>query len=143
MGYFSYPGIDLIDMAGQVLRQICSSVCPRYMDVTEDGEIICSTNNNRIARVQVFSGTVDFDQSVPQILCPCGVAIAPAGSILVADAPTTTLHLVSSLGVWTKQLWSVPSGRDQQGALYAISMDMNVCVCITRNGSVYLLDCVY
>ncbi|GFO06869.1 hypothetical protein PoB_003337400, partial [Plakobranchus ocellatus] len=32
----------------------------------------------------------------PQIRCPCGVAIVPDGSILVADAPTKTLHLVSS-----------------------------------------------
>ncbi|GFN97993.1 hypothetical protein PoB_002449900 [Plakobranchus ocellatus] len=143
MGYVSDPGIDLIDMAGQVLRQICSSVRPRYMDVTEDGEMICSTNNNRIARVQVDSGTVDFNQSVPQIPCPHGVAIASDGSVLVTGGSNKTLHMLSSRGSLIKQLWSVPSGRDQQGELWSVSMDVNICVCITLNGSVYLLDCVY
>ncbi|GFN97989.1 hypothetical protein PoB_002449500, partial [Plakobranchus ocellatus] len=76
----------------------------------------------------------------PQIPCPRAVAIASDGSVLVTNESNKTLHMLSSRGSWIKQLWSVPSGRDQQGALYAISMDRNVCACITTNGSVYLLD---
>ncbi|GFO20047.1 actin cytoskeleton-regulatory complex protein pan1 [Plakobranchus ocellatus] len=57
------PGIDLIDLGGQVLRQICSSVYPRYMTITEDGDLVCSTKDNKIARVQVATGRVAFNNS--------------------------------------------------------------------------------
>ncbi|GFO45481.1 hypothetical protein PoB_007198600 [Plakobranchus ocellatus] len=62
VGYRFDPGIDLIALGGQVLRQICSSVRPLYMDITEDGYLMCSTWN-KIARVQVDTGTVAFDKS--------------------------------------------------------------------------------
>ncbi|GFN85911.1 hypothetical protein PoB_001241700 [Plakobranchus ocellatus] len=63
VGYWPNTGIDLIDLGGQVLRQICSSVDPFYMDITEDGGLVCSTVDNKIARVQVDTGTVAFDKS--------------------------------------------------------------------------------
>ncbi|GFO00500.1 hypothetical protein PoB_002700500 [Plakobranchus ocellatus] len=56
-------GIHLIDLGGQVLRQICSSVDPLYMDITEDGDLVCSTRDKTIARVQVDTGAVVFDKS--------------------------------------------------------------------------------
>ncbi|GFO11209.1 hypothetical protein PoB_003771400 [Plakobranchus ocellatus] len=43
-----------------------SSVRPWYMDITEDGDLVCSTWGNKIARVQVDTGTVAFDKSA----CP-------------------------------------------------------------------------
>ncbi|GFO28678.1 protein kinase pk4 [Plakobranchus ocellatus] len=97
-------GIDLIDIDGRVLRQICSSVCPLKMDATEDGQLICSTMDNKIARVQVDSSAVLFNNSVPHIGNPWGVAIASDGSILATDTSQNTLHLVSSQGAWTKRL---------------------------------------
>ncbi|GFO06039.1 hypothetical protein PoB_003254400 [Plakobranchus ocellatus] len=118
-----------------------SSVRPLYMDITEDGGLICSTGN-KIARVQVVTGTVVFNKSVPQIEDLCGVTIRPDGSILVTDIANNTLHLVSSQGVWMKQLWSVPSDRDRRDELYAVSTDGSVCVCVTERGSVYILDCL-
>ncbi|GFN82582.1 hypothetical protein PoB_000908800, partial [Plakobranchus ocellatus] len=65
VGYFylAGPGIDLIDIDGQVLRHICSSVAPIYMEVTEHGDLICSTRYNKIARVNVHSGTLVFHKS--------------------------------------------------------------------------------
>ncbi|GFO18770.1 hypothetical protein PoB_004527500 [Plakobranchus ocellatus] len=136
-------GIDLIDLDGRLLRQICSSVSTWYMDITEDGELVCSASRNTIARVKVDTGTIVFNNSVPQIKNPWGVAIVSDGSILVTDASNNTLHLVSSQGAWTKQLWSVPSGADQDNKLYSVSMDETMCVCITRSGSVCILDCRY
>ncbi|GFO42254.1 hypothetical protein PoB_006875900 [Plakobranchus ocellatus] len=68
VGYWPGSGIDLIDLGGQVLRQICSSVRPRYMDITEDGGLVCSTVDNKIARVQVVTGTVVFNKSGLQAL---------------------------------------------------------------------------
>ncbi|GFN86656.1 hypothetical protein PoB_001316200 [Plakobranchus ocellatus] len=65
VGYNTGSGIDLIDLGGQVLRQMCSRVRPCYMDITEDGGLVCSTGNI-IARVQVDTGTVAFDKSA----CP-------------------------------------------------------------------------
>ncbi|GFN86859.1 hypothetical protein PoB_001336500 [Plakobranchus ocellatus] len=142
VGYWWGPGIDLIDLGGQVLRQICSSVIPIDMDITEDGGLVCSTYDDKIARVQVDTGTVAFDKSVPQIQYPRGVTITPDGSILVADITNKTLHLVSSQSVWVKQLWSVPSDGDQGGPLRSVSTDGRVCVCVTEHGSVYILDCL-
>ncbi|GFO50272.1 hypothetical protein PoB_007677700 [Plakobranchus ocellatus] len=63
VGYMIGSGIDLIDLGGQVLRQICSSVEPQYMDITEDGGLVCSTVDDKIARVQVDTGTVVFNKS--------------------------------------------------------------------------------
>ncbi|GFO49523.1 hypothetical protein PoB_007602800 [Plakobranchus ocellatus] len=56
-------GIDLMDLGGQVLRRICSNVWPYYMDITQDGDLVCSTDYNTIARVQVDTGTITFDTS--------------------------------------------------------------------------------
>ncbi|GFO45776.1 hypothetical protein PoB_007228100 [Plakobranchus ocellatus] len=54
---------------------------------------------------------------IPQIKDPCGVAIAYDGSILVMEEGKKTLHLVSSQGAWTKQLWimtfiNIGDGKD-------------------------------
>ncbi|GFO17540.1 hypothetical protein PoB_004404500 [Plakobranchus ocellatus] len=127
--------IDLIDLGGQFLRQICYSVDPRYMNITEDGYLMCSTSKNSIARVEVGTGTVVFHKSVPQIKDPCGVTITLDGSILVTDRDNNTLHLVSSQGVWMKQLWSVPSdgGRGEsslalgahQGSIFHITYNIS------------------
>ncbi|GFO07226.1 hypothetical protein PoB_003373100 [Plakobranchus ocellatus] len=46
-----------------IISRAASSVQALYMDVTEDGELVCSTRNNTIARVQVNSGKVAFDKS--------------------------------------------------------------------------------
>ncbi|GFO02676.1 hypothetical protein PoB_002918100 [Plakobranchus ocellatus] len=119
-----------------------SSVDPRYMDIIEDGGLVCSTMYNTIATVQVDTGTVVFDKLVPQINNPSGVAITSDGSILVTDGDNKTLHLVSSQGDWIKQLWSVLSDGDQDDELYAVSTDGSVCVCGTERGSVYKLDCL-
>ncbi|GFO20083.1 hypothetical protein PoB_004658800, partial [Plakobranchus ocellatus] len=142
VGYWIGSGIDLIDLGGQVLRQICSSVWPRYMDITEDGGLVCSTADNKIARVQVDTSTVAFDKSVPQIQYPLGVTITCDGSILVTDRSNNTLHLVSSQGVLIKQLWSVPSDGDHDDYLQSVSTDGSVCVCGTWSGCVYILDCL-
>ncbi|GFO33987.1 hypothetical protein PoB_006049200 [Plakobranchus ocellatus] len=162
VGYWPDSGIDLIDLGGQVLRQICSSVRPLHMDITEDGGLMCSTWDDKIARVQVDTGTVVFDKSVPQIEYPFGVAITSDGSILVTDRDNKALHLVSSQGVWRKQLWSVPSDGDQDDGgddvkddradeyadddtdddLRSVSTDGSVCVCVTERGSVHILDCL-
>ncbi|GFO34413.1 hypothetical protein PoB_006091800 [Plakobranchus ocellatus] len=119
-----------------------SSVHPDYMDITKDGYLMCSSAGNKIARVQVGTGTVVFNKSVPQIQTPRGVSIAPDGSILVTDFQNKTLHLVSSQGVCIKQLWSAPSDGDQDDPLYAVSTDGSVCVCVTVRGCVYILDCL-
>ncbi|GFO03025.1 tripartite motif-containing protein 45 [Plakobranchus ocellatus] len=142
-GYLHGAGIDLLDSDGRVLRQICSSVRAWFMDVTEDGELVCSTWDKKIVRVQVDSGTVVFDASVPQIKDPRGITIASDGSILVADGSSRTLHMLSSQGVWTKLLWSVPGDRDQDDQLFGVSKEGSVCGCITQNGSVYILDCLH
>ncbi|GFN73580.1 hypothetical protein PoB_000008600 [Plakobranchus ocellatus] len=135
-------GIDLIDLGGQVLRQICSSVHPNYMVTTEDGHLMCSTYDDTIAQVQMDTGTIVFDKSVPQIQDPRGVAITSDGSILVTDGRNKTLHLVSSQGAWIRQLWSEPSDIDKGGRLQCVSTDGCICVCVTGHGSVYIFDCV-
>ncbi|GFN93108.1 hypothetical protein PoB_001961400 [Plakobranchus ocellatus] len=61
------PGIDIIDLDGRVLRQICSSLVPFFMDITEDGVLMCSTRDNTIARVQMDTGTVAFKKSDEEI----------------------------------------------------------------------------
>ncbi|GFO18760.1 hypothetical protein PoB_004526500 [Plakobranchus ocellatus] len=138
-----------ISLAGPSFR-------PLYVDITDDGCLVCSTHVlvrfegmiipaalDVIARVQVDTGAILFEKSVPQIQCPHGIAIASDGSILVTDRKNKTLHLVSSQGAWTKQLWSVPSGADQDKELKTVTTDGSVCVCVTMYGSVYILDCVY
>ncbi|GFN79751.1 hypothetical protein PoB_000625700 [Plakobranchus ocellatus] len=63
VGYVFDSGIDLIDLGGQVLREIDSSVVPHYMDITEDGDLMCSTKDNTIARVELDCGTIVFNKS--------------------------------------------------------------------------------
>ncbi|GFO31892.1 hypothetical protein PoB_005839700 [Plakobranchus ocellatus] len=58
-----HPGIDLIDLDGRVIRQICSGVWPRYMDVTDNGELVFSATYNKIVRVKVDTGAVVFANS--------------------------------------------------------------------------------
>ncbi|GFN96979.1 hypothetical protein PoB_002348500 [Plakobranchus ocellatus] len=119
-----------------------SSVQPRCMDITEDVYLMCPTYDDTIARVQVDTGTVVFDHSVPQIGNPSGVTITSDGSILVTDRLNKTLNLVSSKGVWLKQFWSAPSDGDQDDELLSVSTHGTVCVCVTWHGSVYVLDCL-
>ncbi|GFN76994.1 hypothetical protein PoB_000350000 [Plakobranchus ocellatus] len=143
--YWPKPGINLIDQEGRVLRQICSSIHPLYMDVSEDGNLTCSTSDGAIARVEVDSGTVVFHTSVSHVRVPWGVAITANGSLLVADRSNKTLHLVSSQGAWTRQLRTAPSDTDLDDALWAdelqsLSMDGSLCICVVRNGCVYMLD---
>ncbi|GFO15960.1 tripartite motif-containing protein 2-like [Plakobranchus ocellatus] len=139
---FHPPAIDLIDLEGQVLRKICSGVDPSYMDVTDDGNLICSSQDNTIARVQMNSGTVVFNKAVPMIIRPHGVAIAADKSLLITDTWDNVLHLVSPQGDRSKQLWLAPSGKDQGDDLCGLSMDGSVCVCVTGHGTVYVLDCM-
>ncbi|GFN94203.1 tripartite motif-containing protein 56 [Plakobranchus ocellatus] len=75
---YPYPAIDLIDQDGRVLRQICSSVRPWYMDITEDGYLMCSTHDYKIARVEVGPGTVVFNKSA----CP------QHGVLRLTDSPS-------------------------------------------------------
>ncbi|GFO06760.1 hypothetical protein PoB_003326500 [Plakobranchus ocellatus] len=49
-----------------IISLAASSVDPHYMDITEDGDLICSNWDNKIARVQVDTGTVVFNKSA----CP-------------------------------------------------------------------------
>ncbi|GFO00460.1 hypothetical protein PoB_002696500 [Plakobranchus ocellatus] len=119
-----------------------SSVQPRYMDITGDRDLVCSTSDNTIARVQVDTDTVVFHNSVLQIKKPWGVDVASDGSILVTDRSNNTLHLVSSQGAWTKQLWSVPRDRDKDDKLWIVSTDERMCVCVTEKGSVYIFVCL-
>ncbi|GFN93122.1 haemolytic enterotoxin (hbl) [Plakobranchus ocellatus] len=140
VGYFSGPNIDLIDLGGRVLRHICSIGRPRYMNIEDDGYLVCSTVYNKIVRVEVGTRTIAFDKSVPQIKDPSGVNITSDGSIIVTDGQNKALHLVSSQGDWIKQLWSVPSDGDQDDKLWSVSMDGSVCVCVTGRGSVFVLD---
>ncbi|GFO22531.1 hypothetical protein PoB_004903600 [Plakobranchus ocellatus] len=100
-----------------------SSVRPRFMSIIAGGDLVFSTDNETIARVQVDSGTFVFDKSVPQINNPFGVAIESDGSILVIDKSSKTLHRVSSKGNWIEQLWSVPSDGDQEDELLSVSVD--------------------
>ncbi|GFO16699.1 hypothetical protein PoB_004320400 [Plakobranchus ocellatus] len=64
VGHWDVSGIDLIDLDGRILRHICSSVDPCYMDVTKDGDLMCSTWDDTIARVQLntTAETVVFDK---------------------------------------------------------------------------------
>ncbi|GFN83100.1 hypothetical protein PoB_000960600 [Plakobranchus ocellatus] len=143
VGHWNGVGIDLINRGGRVLRHICSNVHPRFMDITDDGKLVCSTAYGAIARVQIDTGSVDFNESVLQIEFPRGVATTFDGSILVTDGSSNMLHLVLSQDDSTKQLWSVPSDRDHGDPLRSASADGNVCVCVTVHGSVYILDCLY
>ncbi|GFN85257.1 hypothetical protein PoB_001176300, partial [Plakobranchus ocellatus] len=40
-----------------------SSVHPNYMDITEDGYLMCSTYANKVTKVQVDTDKVVFDKS--------------------------------------------------------------------------------
>ncbi|GFO02117.1 hypothetical protein PoB_002862200 [Plakobranchus ocellatus] len=135
--------IDLIDLQGRFLRQINASTMPLYMDITKDRHLVTSDVFNRIAIARANTGRVLFSRSVPQIKEARGVAVAPDGSILVADSSNKTLHLLSSKVAWNKQLWSVPSDEDEDDELWNVSTDGQVCICATRDGSVYILDCVH
>ncbi|GFO09571.1 high-affnity carbon uptake protein hat/hatr [Plakobranchus ocellatus] len=143
VGYSTGQGIDLINLEGQVLRQISSSVRPLYMYMSKDGGLLCSNKSKTLARIQVDTGTVVFNESVPQAKELSGVAIASDGSILVTGASNRTLHLVSSQGTKAEQLWSVPRGKYSDAKLWSVSLQGNVCVCITGEGTVYIFDCVY
>ncbi|GFO07977.1 hypothetical protein PoB_003448200 [Plakobranchus ocellatus] len=68
-----------------------------------------------------------------EIKKPCGVAVTPDGSILGTSSSQNTLHLLSSKGDWSKQLWSVPSDEDEDDELWNVSTDGRVCICFDDN----------
>ncbi|GFN80678.1 hypothetical protein PoB_000718400 [Plakobranchus ocellatus] len=105
VGYWPDFGIDLIDLGGQVLRQICSSVRPFYMDITEDGYLMCSTWN-RIARVQVDTGTVVFDKSACLQNGDLRLTGPPSGQGASGGARTRNKMVPADL--WADSLSTVP-----------------------------------
>ncbi|GFN92563.1 hypothetical protein PoB_001906900 [Plakobranchus ocellatus] len=120
-----------------------ASTMSLYMDITGDGHLVTSDMFNAIAKRHTNTGRVVFNNFVTQIEKQRGVAVVPDGSILVTGSSQKTLNLFSSKGAWIKQLWSVPSDRDEDDKLWNVSTDEKVCVCVTRDGSVYILECVY
>ncbi|GFO34098.1 hypothetical protein PoB_006060300 [Plakobranchus ocellatus] len=53
VGYHRRPGIDLINLSGEVLREIRSRERVFYMEATEDGDLLCCAAGNKILRVRV------------------------------------------------------------------------------------------
>ncbi|GFO31615.1 hypothetical protein PoB_005812000 [Plakobranchus ocellatus] len=96
IGYWTGQGIDLIDLQGRVLRQICSSVHPWHMEITEGGDLVCSTLYNAIARVQVDTGAIAFNTSGVVILTDCLVLVNNLNGTGSADVGET-LQLVDEL----------------------------------------------
>ena len=95
---------------------------------------------------------------VEQVQTPCGITCTQDGSCIITDGDTRTLHLVTSDGVWVRQLWAHPAGanrRDElstvcsfqnvclcctEDGLYSVCVFQNVCLCCTVRGSVFVLD---
>ncbi|GFO23920.1 hypothetical protein PoB_005042500 [Plakobranchus ocellatus] len=101
------------------------------MEVTEHGDLVCSTRDNKIARINVHAGILYFHKSVPRIGYPWGIAIVSDGSILVANKSNKTLSLVSSEGASTQLLWAGLIDTEQEGQLWSVSTYGSVCACAT------------
>ncbi|GFN85883.1 hypothetical protein PoB_001238900 [Plakobranchus ocellatus] len=142
VGYNSLgtKGIDLVNLSGVVLCQICSTVHPYYMVATSDGHLMCSTWDNKIARVELGTGQVIFNNAVPQIDNPAGIGIETDDFLCITDWKKGMLHLISSNGTWSKQMGSALSGTSQADILWSVSVDNGTCVCVTKYGSVIVLD---
>ncbi|GFO33018.1 hypothetical protein PoB_005952300, partial [Plakobranchus ocellatus] len=65
VGYNSLgtKGIVLVNLSGVVLCQICSTVHLYYMVATSDGHLMCSTWDNKIAKVELGTGQVIFNNA--------------------------------------------------------------------------------
>ncbi|GFN89004.1 hypothetical protein PoB_001551000 [Plakobranchus ocellatus] len=63
VGYRFDRGIDLINLEGRVLRQICPNISPDYMVTSDNGDLVCCCVDGKIARVQVDSGKIIFNNS--------------------------------------------------------------------------------
>ncbi|GFO10276.1 hypothetical protein PoB_003678100 [Plakobranchus ocellatus] len=138
--------INLLDMSGQILRQLSFSEQTRYMVATADKGLLCATVGNKITKIDTATGAVTFDVTVPQIHLLRAFAINLDGSLLVLDSKQSTLHLVSAQGIWIKKLWELPQDFGdtfQKAQLWNVSVDNSVCVCVTEHGALYILDCVH
>ena len=80
--------------------------------------------------------------SAGQIQYPTGIACHTDGSVIIADRTTRTLHLVTCDGRMMKQLWAHPSGPCALFGdwLSSASVFESMCLCSTKEGSVFVLD---
>ncbi|GFO46144.1 hypothetical protein PoB_007264900 [Plakobranchus ocellatus] len=68
------------------ISPVSSWLNPDGLDITEDGDLVCSTAKDTIAKVQVDTGTVVFNRSENlYIISPVGSSLNPADMDVTED----------------------------------------------------------
>ncbi|KAK3729924.1 hypothetical protein RRG08_051895 [Elysia crispata] len=132
--------IHLIDVAGRVLGRLHSPLDPWYMTVTQDGCLFMSTRDDTVAKVRIKDGQIIFNQAVPEIEKPAGVATLQDGRFVVSDWNTRSLHLVTPDGQWDRELWRHPRGCHRKETLFSVSFSCGMLVAVTRRGRIHVFD---
>ncbi|KAK3724962.1 hypothetical protein RRG08_005393 [Elysia crispata] len=130
VGYTNSLGIDLIDLSGNILYQLSSTLNPFSMVTTADGYLIMSiVRDNSIAKLKLEDNSTVFRHKVQQIEKTRGVEFIMDGSFIIGDRDKRTLNLISPNGAWVKNLWTHP------GVFHMILWD------VTKNGAAVNFIC--
>ncbi|GFR90911.1 hypothetical protein ElyMa_000830200 [Elysia marginata] len=111
------------------------------MEVSPDNHLVMSLRHGLLAKLRLTDGSIVYRHKLHEVPNPRGIAChRQDGSYIVADRESRTLHLVSPIGYWVKELWAHPAGSGGEDPLSAVSIMGDLCVCCSYNGSVFVLD---
>ncbi|XP_071092424.1 uncharacterized protein [Haliotis cracherodii] len=134
------PCVDILDMAGNVLRSICPLQKghdilqrPDFLCTTRTGNILVSDNGSQCVMCLTPEGNVVFEYSptgYTGLVCPYGITCASTGDILVADHSKCRVIYLTERGKFVKELMtsqdymSNPLGMctDEKGRMYVCQM---------------------
>ncbi|GFS05066.1 hypothetical protein ElyMa_001190200 [Elysia marginata] len=143
VGYLQSFGVDLIDLSGNVIRQLSSGMKPNYMDVSPNQHLVMSLTNDKVAKLKLDDSSIVYLHRLHNQRSLSGIACHHQDSSVIVDEEIRTLHLLNARGGWVKELWAHPIGAHAHDLLHAVSIQDNVCVCCTRKGTAFVLDVLY
>ncbi|XP_048253356.1 tripartite motif-containing protein 2-like [Haliotis rufescens] len=143
------PCIDILDMAGNVLRSICPLQeghdilkRPDFLCTTRTGNILVSDNGSKCVMCLTHEGDVVFKYSptgYTGLACPYGITSTSKGDILVADHNRQRVIYLTERGKFVKELLT---SQDHMCYPYGMCTDekgrMYVC---QRNGVIQTFLC--
>ncbi|KAK3756654.1 hypothetical protein RRG08_051518 [Elysia crispata] len=139
VGYQHAKGIDSINMAGNVTLTLSPKIKPSSLAATIDGCRIMCTSGSEIVRLS-SDGHELFKSEVSPIKKPSGITIV-RDKLIIADKKN--LHLAKTTDddrvTYIHKLWSLPDDMNSD-SIESVSTDLEICVCSTKSGIVYVLD---
>ncbi|GFO26693.1 hypothetical protein PoB_005319800 [Plakobranchus ocellatus] len=137
-------GIDLLNMNGKLIRNICTGVKADCLSLTPKGELV-GIQLNRIFLMDLMS-----DQSggcKRQVGIPgtnlASLSVDHYGHLFIINRESQTVLCVDSSLKHSFKLWTLAESLFGAGDLCTIAVARESCVCVTKKGLVSVCQIVY